>query len=155
MVKNQVRQSMALICSSIISSSVYRAALQMAGVRFLVMDQWISALPQCPEKVHRKAAIWIVTHTLAFAIVVQLSIVMLWCISLWHEGKLVVIVHVIRIILQFDGSGQGLFVVSCMADTHAHAHAHAHANKIPWKRSVLLRVTAESTILIVVLWRVS
>lgn len=74
----------------------------------------------------RKAVIWIVTHTLAFAIGVQLSIVMLWGISFWHDGKLVVIVHVIIIILQLVGYGQGLSVGGYGAK---HARTYTQTNE--------------------------
>ena len=82
-----------------------------------------------PRPFCRKAVIWIVTHTLAFAIGVQLSIVMLWGISFWHDGKLVVIVDVIIIILQLVGSGQGRSVGGYAAKTCTHACTHVHTNK--------------------------
>lgn len=71
---------------------------------------------------------------------------MLRCISFWNDGKLVVIVHVIRLIYQFDGSGQGPSVwVLCSIDTRA----PTHTKRQTWNRSVLFRVTQESAILIV------
>lgn len=106
-VKQRMRASRALV--------LWYGAAGYQDYIFLVMDQRISTVPR---PFHRKAVIWIVTHTLAFAIGVQLSIVMLWCISFWHDGKLVVTVHVVRIILQFDGSGQAQSVRGCAAETH-------------------------------------
>ena len=67
------------------------------------------------------------THTLAFAISVQLSIVTLWCISFWEDGKLVVSVHVNRVILHFAGAGQGTSVAGWAARPRAHAHQNIQA----------------------------
>lgn len=54
------------------------------------------------------------------------------------------IAHVIRLILQFDGSGQGLSVEGCSTDTHAHIQTKDR------NRSALFRVTTECTIFIAV-----
>ena len=71
------------------------------------------------------------THTLAFAISEQLSIVTLRCISFGEDGKLVVIVHVNRLIFHFAGSGQGTSVAGWAAWSQAHAHTNRKAMNSP------------------------
>lgn len=70
-----------------------------------------------PIPFHRKSELWHIRWHLPLVCNYPL-----WCISFWHDGKLVVIVHVIRIILQFDGSGQGASVEGCAASKHTCTH---------------------------------